>query len=64
MVLENKLGITDVLELAKTEEKQTKIKALLLFEEKVLDTFEVGTFRGLCQIHHYLFDDIYDFLYL
>ncbi|MDP8032694.1 Fic family protein [Pasteurella atlantica] len=60
-MLANKLGITDILELAKAEEKQTKIKALALFEEKVLDTFEVGTFQGLCQIHHYLFNDIYDF---
>ncbi|MDP8051932.1 Fic family protein [Pasteurella atlantica] len=60
-MLANKLGITDILELAKAEEKQTKIKALALFEEKVLDTFEVGTFQSLCQIHHYLFNDIYDF---
>lgn len=25
------------------------------------DTYEVGTFRGLSQIHKYLFDEIYDF---
>lgn len=61
MVLANKLGITDALELARAEEKQTKIKALALFEKKILDTFEVGTFKGLSQIHYYLFNDIYDF---
>ncbi|MDP8099945.1 Fic family protein [Pasteurella atlantica] len=27
----------------------------------MLDNFEVGTFKGLSQIHHYLFNDIYDF---
>ena len=32
-----------------------------LFERGLLDTFEVGTFRGLAQIHKYLFDEIYDF---
>ena len=26
-----------------------------------LDTFEVGTFQGLAQIHKYLFEDIYEF---
>ncbi|MDG6882281.1 Probable adenosine monophosphate-protein transferase fic [Phocoenobacter uteri] len=61
MVLENKFGITDALELAKAEEKQTKLKALTLFEQKILDNFEVGTFKGLSQIHYHLFSDIYDF---
>ena len=27
----------------------------------MLDTFEVGTFEGLANIHRYLFDEIYDF---
>lgn len=61
MVLENKLGITDPAELARTEEKYSKIKALELFEHGLLDQFEVGTFTGLSQIHRYLFDAIYDF---
>lgn len=61
MALENKLGITDSAELARAEEKISKTKALALFEEGVLDTFEVGTFRGLSQIHKYLFDEIYEF---
>ena len=47
MVLENKLGIEDSIELARTEEKITKIKAIKLFETKEMDSFEVGTFAGL-----------------
>ena len=61
MALENKLSITDSAELAKEEERISKAKALELFEKGLLDTFEVGTFRGLAQIHRYLFDEIYDF---
>lgn len=61
MALENKLGITDSVELARIEEKTSKKKALELFERSLLDTFEVGTFKGLSEIHKYLFDEIYDF---
>lgn len=61
MILENKLGIKSQIELAKVEEKTTKKKALELFETKQLETFEVGTFKGLSQIHKYLFEDIYEF---
>ena len=61
MILNNKLGIKDEIELAKTEEKITKIKAKELFETGKLDSFEVGTFRGLSQIHKYLFEEIYEF---
>ena len=57
MVLQNKLAISDLSELARAEEKISKAKALELFEKKLLDTFEVGTFEGLAKIHkyHYLF---------
>ena len=61
MVLENKLNITDSAELARVEEKISKAKAMELFEKKLLDTFEVGTFSGLKKIHSYLFGDIYNF---
>lgn len=61
MALENKLGITDSAELARVEERISKAKALELFERGLLDTFEVGTFAGLAQIHKYLFDEIYSF---
>lgn len=60
-MLENLLGITDSAELARAEEKLSKAKALELFEKGVLDTFEVGTFKGLSQIHKFLFEEIYAF---
>ncbi|RAR39618.1 protein adenylyltransferase Fic [Paenibacillus sp. MDMC362] len=61
MALENKLGITDSSELARVEEKVSKQKALEMFETGLLDTFEVGTFKSLSEIHKFLFEDIYDF---
>lgn len=61
MALSNKLGITTSAELAREEERISKIRAMELFEKSLLDTFEVGTFRGLSQIHAHLFGDIYDF---
>ncbi len=61
MALKNKFGITDSAELARVEEKISKTKAIALFESGALDTFEVGTFKGLSAIHKYLFDEIYDF---
>lgn len=61
MALKNKLGINDSIELAKAEEKITKIKAIELFETGKLNSFEVGTFKGLSQIHKYLFEDVYEF---
>lgn len=61
VALENKLGIKDDLELAREEERLTKRRALELFESRLLDSFEVGTFCGLSKIHHYLFQDVYDF---
>ena len=60
-MLDNKLGITNQLELNKTEEKLSKIRAKELFELDVVNTFEIGTYRGLKAIHHYLFQDIYPF---
>ncbi len=61
MILENKLGITDASELAREEERISKRRALELFETGKLDTFEVGTYQGLADVHNYLFSDIYDF---
>lgn len=61
MVLKNKLGINDEMELAKEEERRTKIKAIKLFETGIINSFEVGTYKGLAQIHKYLFEDIYEF---
>ena len=61
MALKNKLGITDSLKLAREEERISKARALELFENRLPDSFENGTFHGLAQIHEYLFSDIYDF---
>jgi len=61
MVLNNKLKITDQIELAKAEEKISKQKAKQLFDSRDIDKVEVGTFTGLAFIHTYLFGDIYDF---
>ena len=60
-MLENKLGINNPIELANIEEKITKKKSIQLFENGMLDSFEVGTFKGLSQIHKFLFEDIYEF---
>ena len=60
-MLENKLSITNSVELAKEEERITKIKALELFDTNKINEIEVGTFKGLSQIHKFLFDDVYYF---
>lgn len=60
-MLENKLGISNPVELAKAEEKLTKKKAIQLFETKELENIEIGTFKGLSKIHQYLFEDVYEF---
>lgn len=36
-------------------------KAYMLFESSMIDSIEVGTVQGLCQIHGYLFGGLYDF---
>lgn len=61
MTLENRLNITDSAELAREEERISKKKAAELFDRKLLDTFDIGTFAGLAAIHKYLFEDIFDF---
>ena len=61
MLLENKLNITDQIELAKAEEKISKQKAKQLFHSNDIANLEIGTFEGLAYIHAYLFGDIYHF---
>ncbi len=61
MALENKLGINNSAELAREEEKISKIKAIELYESNLVEDFEVGKFSGLVKIHKFLFDKIYDF---
>ena len=60
-MLENKLNITNEIELAKEEERITKLKALELFDTNKINGFEVGTTKGLCDVHRFLFNDIYSF---
>lgn len=61
MILDNKLNITNQVELSKVEEKISKQKAKELFDSGDINKVQVGTFEGLSYIHKYLFEDIYDF---
>lgn len=45
----------------KNEEYISKIRALELWDNKILDGFEVGTTKGLQEIHYFLFQDIFEF---
>lgn len=60
-MLENKLGLTSSAELAREEERISKKKAAMLFENHILDNLESGKLSTLQTIHKYLFDEIYDF---
>ena len=42
-------------------DKQSLHNAYRLFETGDIDHFEIGTTKGLQQIHHYLFQGLYDF---
>lgn len=44
-----------------TEDERSKDKAYELFESGFINSIEVGTARGLQQIHAYIFGGIYDF---
>ena len=61
MILENKLNITDQAQLAREEEKISKIRAKEMFQTGYLNTLEPGTFETLKKIHKYLFGEIYEF---
>ena len=61
MTLENKLGITDSVELSKAEEKISKKKAIELFDKNIFDKLKPGSCEALFTIHKFLFEDIYDF---
>jgi cell filamentation protein len=50
MLLENKLNITDQIELAKAEEKISKQKAKQLFDSNDIDKVEISTFQGFAFI--------------
>lgn len=61
MILENKLNLTNEVDLAREEERISKTKAKELFESGYLNNLKSGTFDTLSKIHIYLFDDIYYF---
>ncbi|MCM1252716.1 MAG: Fic family protein [Clostridium sp.] len=61
MSLENQFNITDSSELARVEEKISKKRAALLFENGYLYTLKAGTLDSLLKIHKFLFEEIYDF---
>jgi cell filamentation protein len=61
MILKNKLDIKSEIELAKAEERLSKLKAKELFKSGLLDTFKAGSFESLAEIHRHLFGEIYDF---
>jgi cell filamentation protein len=44
-----------------TIDGQSKSKAYALFDSTLFDTLEIGTVKGLQQIHGYLFGGLYDF---
>lgn len=43
------------------EEYLSKKRAIELWDKNIIGEFEVGTYKGLQEIHHYLFQDIFDF---
>lgn len=44
-----------------TIDGKSKSKAYALFESGMIDSIEIGTIKGLQQIHSYLFGGLYDF---
>ena len=49
------------MELNKIEEKISKQRAKQLFDSGLISNIEVGTFKGLMEIHKFLFEEVYEF---
>ena len=60
MDLKNKPGLEGIA-FQQEEERISKQKAKKLFDDHILDTFDVGTYAGLQAIHRWLFEDLYEF---
>ena len=61
MTLQNKLGITDPVELAHKEELMSKRAALALYQDGTLESLVPGSFAALSTIHTRLYGGLYDF---
>jgi len=61
MIRGNNLNITNQVELAKAEERLSKLRAKQIFDTGDIEKADVGTFAGLAFIHRYLFSDVYAF---
>lgn len=58
----NKLLFSDWIRgMADPIDEQSKKKAYELYENSILETIEMGTIKGLQQIHAYLFEGLYEF---
>ncbi|MCL2020039.1 MAG: Fic family protein [Oscillospiraceae bacterium] len=47
--------------MSKTIDEQSKEKAYKLYDSGEITKIEVGTVKGLCQIHQYIFDGLFGF---
>ena len=61
MIRGKNLNITNQVELAKAEERLSKLRAKQIFDTGDIEKADVGTFAGLAFIHRYLFSDVYAF---
>lgn len=61
MILENKLGIKDDAKLALEEERISKKKAVELLDNNIFNELKIEKISSLTIIHHYLFENLYDF---
>ncbi|MDU0479604.1 Fic family protein [Staphylococcus chromogenes] len=60
-MLEDLLGLTDEVALAREEELLTKKRAIELFDRGMLNELAPGEYSTLAYIHRQLFQDVYDF---
>ena len=60
-MIQNRLGISDPLVLAREEERISKRAAISLYRSGVLTSLEAGSFTTLVTIHERLFGELYDF---